>query len=101
MIGFVFLLLQQAAQPAAGWIDISPNPAEVRVGQSLQLRAAVFDPAGKPVPGAKVVWFGARFNGTVDSTGLVRGGFRGHLDIVALAVIPGSGRVTASMRVAR
>ena len=100
MIGFVFLLLQQAAQPAAGWIDISPNPAEVRVGQSLQLRAAVFDPAGKPVPDAKVVWFGARFNGTVDSTGLVRGGFRGHLDIVALAVIPGSGRVTASMRVA-
>ena len=100
MIGFVFLLLQQAAQPAAGRIDISPNPAEVRVGQSLQLRAAVFDPAGKPVPDAKVVWFGARFNGTVDSTGLVRGGFRGHLDIVAMAVIPGSGRVTASTRVA-
>ena len=100
MIAFVFLLLQQAAQPAAGRIDISPNPAEVRVGQSLQLRAAVFDPAGKPVPDAKVVWFGARFNGTVDSTGLVRGGFRGHLDIVAMAVIPGSGRVTASTRVA-
>ncbi len=98
-LGLLLLLLQQPAQPAAGRIDISPAPAEVRVGQSLQLRAAVFDAAGKPVPGAKVVWFGARFNGTVDSAGLVRGGFRGHLDIVAMTVIPGSGRVTATTRV--
>ena len=99
ILGYLLLLLQQPAQAAAGRIEITPNPAEVRVGQSLQLRAAVFDAAGNPVPGAKVVWFGARFNGTVDSAGLVRGGFRGTLDIVAMAVIPGSQRVTGTARV--
>lgn len=100
ILGYMLLLLQQPAQAAAGRIDVTPERPEVRVGQSLQLRAAVFDAAGKPVPGAKVIWFGARFNGTVDSTGLVRGGFRGHLDIVAMATIPGNQRVTATTRVA-
>ncbi len=100
VLGFILLLLQQPAQGAGGRIDVTPARPEVRVGQSLQLKAAVFDAAGKPVPAAKVIWFGARFNGTVDSTGLVRGGFRGHLDIVAMATIPGNQRVTTTTRVA-
>ena len=100
ILGYMLLLLQQPAQATAGRIEVTPERPEVRVGQSLQLRAAVFDAAGKPVPGAKVIWFGARFNGTVDSTGLVRGGFRGHLDIVAMATVPGSQRVTTTTRVA-
>lgn len=99
MIAALLLLLVQTPAQPAGRIDVTPNPAEVRVGQSLQLHAAVFDAAGKPVPSAKVIWFGARFNGTVDSTGLVRAGFRGHLDITAMAVIPGSARVSTTTRV--
>jgi hypothetical protein len=96
--GLLFALAFQ--QPAAeGRIDVTPAEPQVQVGGSIQLSARVLDASGAPVPGARVIWFGGGFNGKVDSTGLVRGGYRGAVDVVALATAPGMKRVTATVRV--
>jgi hypothetical protein len=96
--GTLFALLLQANAPAAR-IEIVPATPEVPVGGSLQLSAKVVDPNGAPIPGARVIWGGGGFNGRVDSTGLVRGGYRGAIDVVAVTVVPGYRRATATVRV--
>jgi hypothetical protein len=80
-------------------VDITPAEPVVVVGGSLQLAARVADSTGRPIPGARVIWAGGGFNGRVDSTGLVRGGYRGAVDVVALATAPGFRRTTANVRV--
>ena len=97
MIGLLLLLAQAQGTPGPR-IDITPAQPEVQVGQSLRLSAVVFDAAGAPIPGAHISWFGGGFNGSVDSTGLVRGGFRGYIQAIAMAT-PGGKRVTGSARV--
>jgi hypothetical protein len=92
------LLLQQAVTPAPR-VEIIPAQPEVQVGGSIQLSARVLDENGAPVPNARVLWFGGGFNGRVDSTGLVRGGYRGAIDAVALATAPGMKRITTAVRV--
>jgi hypothetical protein len=100
MIGIVLALIQPAGAPR---IEILPVQPEVQVGRSVQLSAKVFDSTGALVPGARISWFGnglnGGFNGRVDSTGLVRGGYRGTLEVVAMATAPGMKRLTASTRV--
>jgi len=88
----VLAVLQQAPATIAR-VQVEPERAELQVGQTLQMTARVLDANGAPVPNARVVWFGGG-DGAVDSTGLVRGGFRGYVRVVAMAFAPGSPRVT-------
>ena len=92
----VAMMQQQAPQIAR--VEISPAQAEIQVGQTVKLSAKVVDAAGNVVPNARVLWFGGG-DGSVDSTGVVRGGFRGYIQVVAMATAPGSKRITEEMRV--
>jgi hypothetical protein len=93
----VLVLLQQSGSPIAR-VEILPAQPELRIGETLQLQARVLDGSGAVVPGARVLWFGSG-EGSVDSTGLVRGGFRGTVQVVAMALAPGSRRVVGEARV--
>ena len=79
-----------AAQNVAR-IVVTPASHMVIAGDSLQLRAQLFDAAGKEVPNAKITFrpAGASFEGTVDSTGMVRSGATGTLPVAAIALVPG------------
>ena len=92
------LALLQQGGPQIARVEILPAQPEIRIGQTLQLTARALDASGTPVPGARVIWFG-NGEGSVDSTGLVRGGFRGAIQVVAMATAPGSRRVVGEARV--
>ena len=92
----LFALLQQTPAKIAR-IEISPARAEIQVGQTIQMSARVLDAAGAVIPNVRVIWFGGG-DGSVDTTGIVRGGFRGSVQVVAMAVGP-AGRHTEEVRV--
>jgi plastocyanin len=110
MLSHVLLLaaLQQAgaaAQGASSIAKVAIQPAEVaiQVGDTVRLIASAQDSAGRPLSEVAVRWFqsGGRFEGKVDSTGLVTGGSTGTLTVTALVAprqggSPGTGfaRVT-------
>ena len=73
-------------------VRIEPRGATLELADSVQLRAVVTDPAGRPVVGETVVWRTVPWAGgpplplTVDSTGLVRGGStEASFQVIALA----------------
>ncbi len=107
VLGLLMVLLQQQpatpTRPASGIsrVEITPAATEVQVGQALQLRARALDSTGVEVPGARFFW-NASGEGTVDSTGLVQGAFRGPLQVSVMATVRGkSGRLveTVDLRV--
>ncbi|MFN0177160.1 MAG: Ig-like domain-containing protein [Gemmatimonadales bacterium] len=88
----LFLLLQQAASPVAS-IQVRPGLIlTMAAGDTLVLSAVALDAAGRPVPNARIRFggVGARFEGEVDSMGVVRSGSTGTLPFVAIASVPGS-----------
>src|SRR5437660_5781802 len=90
----LFVALQQPAAPAPvpfpiAKVTVTPATAEIQVGQTVQLAGQAFDSAGKPVPGAVVHWFAGGTEGSVDSTGVVTGGYSGHVRVYAVGAIPG------------
>ncbi len=87
----VLAALQQAAptNPALS-VTITPAPAEVAVGDSVRLQAAVRDAQGATVSGARVRWFSSGNEGSVDSSGVVVGGYVGQVRVTAVASVPGS-----------
>jgi hypothetical protein len=90
-LALVLALLQQPATPAGfpiTQIEIIPATAAVEVGQKIQLAARALDAGGQPVAGAVVHWFVASTDGSVDSTGLVTGGYAGAVRVAALATLP-------------
>ena len=87
------LQVQAASAPSpVARVAVTPNPAVVRAGDTLRLMAQALDARGRPVAGATVRWFrsAGRFEGRVDSTGLVTAGAVGTLVIRAVATVPGS-----------
>src|SRR3989442_9738179 len=87
------LLLQQPAAPASfpvAKVEITPSVAEVEVGQRVQLSARAFDASGQPVRNATIEWFVASDVGSVDSTGLVSGGYAGVARVAAGGRNPGA-----------
>ena len=80
------LLLQQSA---VARVEISPANAEIQVGQSVRLNARALDAQGNPVPGIKINWFTGGGEGSVDSVGLVTGGYTGYVRVAAVAAVPG------------
>lgn len=96
--GLLMVAVMQQQTPQIARIEISPAQAEIQVGQTVKLSARVLDASGNVVPNARVMWFGGG-DGSVDTTGVVRGGFRGYIQVVAMAIAPGAKRVTQEIRV--
>jgi hypothetical protein len=74
------------AGPALGRVTIEPAEVAIQVGDTVRLRVTAVDSAGRRVRDVTVRWFhsGGRFEGKVDSTGLVTGGSTGTLTVSAL-----------------
>src|SRR3989441_238820 len=89
-VAALFALLQLPATPAGfpvARIEVTPATAEVEVGQKVQLAARALDTNGQPVKDAKIQWFVASDVGSVDSTGLVTGGYSGVVRVAAVATV--------------
>ena len=89
-------------QQGAPRLVITPAPQTVVSGDSIQLRAQLVDAAGKPVPNAKISFrpAGGFFEGSIDSTGLLRSGTVGTLPVAAIALVPGEKPIIQRFEVA-
>jgi hypothetical protein len=96
-------LLQQPVAPAAGQpgapapspiarIVVTPADPVVIAQDTLRLRAQALDASGRPVDGVllRFVAAGGRFEGEIDSTGLVRAGATGVMPVAVVATVPGT-----------
>ncbi len=95
-------LQQGAPQPAAAAaqapspiarLEVLPGTSlQMPAGDSIQLSAKAFDKDGAAVPDVSIRYFGAggRFEGTVDSTGMVRSGATGTLAVSVVARAAGT-----------
>lgn len=83
---------EQLAPSPVAQIVVTPAQPVVTAGDSLRLRAEARDAAGRPVAQAQVTFrsAGGRFEGTVDSTGLVISGSTGTVPVSVVALVPGS-----------
>ena len=77
---------------AVARINVTPSPARVVAGETLQLKAQAVDADGQPVTGVLIRFqqTAANFEGTVDSTGLVSAGAVSTIPIVVAAIVPGA-----------
>ncbi len=82
-------------------VNVTPSPARVVAGESLQLKAEPVDKDGKPVSGVLVVFQQQDFpfQGTVDSTGLVLAGSVSTIPVVVSAIQPGAKPVITRVEV--
>ena len=83
-------------------VEVTPPSAEVRVGDSLQLTARALGADGRVLPDARFQFFsGGGGEGGVSETGMVRAGFRGRMEVTAVASLAGSrnafGRATITI----
>jgi len=77
-------------QPIAR-VDVKPAEYALEVGDTVRLHAVAYDSSGRAMPEAVIRWFasGGRFEGGVDSTGLVSAGSTGTLNVAAVAGLAG------------
>ncbi len=78
-------------------VEITPAAAAIKVGDTIRLAAAAFDSSGARLDAVRLFWFmsGGRFEGQVDSLGLVTAGATGTLNVTAAALVAGqAGRPT-------
>ncbi len=92
------LAAQQPAVPPSSpvaRIIVSPAQLHVAAGDTLRLRAEARDAAGNVVPGVEFRFAaaGARFEGSIDVTGLVTSGSTGTLPGAVTALVPGTAPV--------
>ncbi len=99
LLSLVALAQQPAAPPVPmsvqspiARVAVEPVEAAVQVGDTVRLRAVAYDSAGKKLDAVRVRWFqtGGRFEGSIDTTGLVTGGSTGTLTF-SVAVSPAAG----------
>ena len=90
-----------SAQQTVARVVVTPNPANVVAGESLQLKAEAVDRDGKPVSGVRIRFqqSAAPFEGTVDSTGLVHAGAVSTIPVVVSASQAGARPVIAQLQV--
>ncbi|MEZ4411935.1 MAG: Ig-like domain-containing protein [Gemmatimonadales bacterium] len=98
----------QQAAPAAlasspiARLEVSPGTSlQMPAGDSLQLSVKALDADGQPVPDVSIRYFGAggRFEGTVDSTGMIRSGSTGTLAVSIVARVTGTKPVVERVEV--
>lgn len=103
VLGMLLVLAQQAAPAQAqtvARVEVTPAAAEIEVGGTVQLQARALDSAGRVVPGAQVQWFTGGGEGSVDqTTGLVRGGYPGTVQVTAVAGTPGANPAVGTVRI--
>jgi hypothetical protein len=98
-----FLQTPTAPPPPAKPAGLAPSPiaslqltpgtrVTMNAYDTLRLRASALDAAGKPVDGVtyKYVPAGGRFEGKVDSTGLIQSGSTGNLGVSVIATVAGT-----------
>jgi len=80
-----------AASPIAH-VTITPETRTMTAGDTLRFSAQAVDSSGSPVASALIrfVGSGGRFEGRVDSAGLVSAGSTGVLGVTAIASVPGT-----------
>ena len=101
MIALLLALQQPAAAATQNpspvtRLVIAPEHPVVTAGDTLRLTAQAFGADGQPVSGAHIRWFrsGGRFEGTIDTTGLVRAGN----DLVLVAELAAHRRLETTRR---
>ena len=111
VLAFAALQAQSAAQqqataqlPASPIAKLVVTPAKpVMIARdTLQLSAQALDASGRPVENVRYRYIGAgaaRFEGRVDSTGLVRSGSTGTIPVTVVALVPGTRPVTQVVEV--
>ena len=103
LLALALLFQTPAAPPPPAKPALAPSPIatlQVTPGtrvtmnayDTLRLRASALDAAGKPVDGVtyKYVPAGGRFEGKVDSTGLIQSGSTGNLGVSVIATVAGT-----------
>ena len=92
-IALLLALMQQPAAPAPASpiarVEVTPARSQIQIGQTVRLTGRALDSSGNPVAGARIAWFAGGGEGSVDSTGLVLGGYRGTVQVRAVASVPG------------
>ena len=82
------------ALPASPVADIIITPARgvVTPGDTIRFRAEPRDSAGQPVANVRIMFraAGGRFEGSVDTTGLVSAGATGTIPVAVIALVPGT-----------
>ncbi len=81
-----------AASPIAS-LQVSPGTrVTMTAGDTIRLRTVALDAAGKPVEGVTYRYMpaGGRFEGKVDTTGLIESGSTGALGVSVIASVPGT-----------
>ena len=74
-------------------IVVEPSGRTVTAGDTVRLRATALDSAGTPIADARIYFFAApssRFEGRVDTTGLLRAGSPGTLPMTVRALVTGA-----------
>ena len=91
LLAVAALQYPQSNQPPSPIADlvVTPAGAVMTPGDTVRFRAEARDSAGRPVPNARVRYY-MRFEGSVDSSGLVTAGSPGNLGLTAFAVVPGT-----------
>ena len=84
-------LTLSAQTPEVARIVVTPAKPVVTAGDTMRIRAQAVDGQGRAVPGVRILFQGqgARFEGEVDSLGLVTSGATGTLPVAVTAIIPG------------
>ncbi|HET9453618.1 MAG TPA: Ig-like domain-containing protein [Gemmatimonadaceae bacterium] len=103
----VFQQQTQTQQPAAppspvARLVVLPASRTMVAGDTLRLTARALDASGNPVSGALIRFqaAGGRFEGTVDSAGLVRSGSTGTIPVAVIALVPGTRPVVERVEIA-
>ena len=106
LLGALQVPTQQPASqlPASPIAKLVVTPAKpVMIAQdTLRLTAQALDASGKPVDNVRFRYIqssGARFEGRVDTTGLVRSGSTGTIPVTVVALVPGTRPVTEVVEV--
>jgi hypothetical protein len=81
---------------------VTPAKPTMIAQDTLRLTAQALDASGKPVDSVRFRFIqssGARFEGRVDTTGLVRSGSTGTIPVTVVALVPGTRPVTEVVEV--
>jgi len=81
---------------------VTPAKPTMTARDTLRLTAQALDASGKPVDNVRFRYIqssGARFEGRVDTTGLVRSGSTGTIPVTVVALVPGTRPVTEVVEV--
>ena len=101
LLSFCVSAALAAQTPPVARVTVTPSPARVVAGDSLRLTAQAVDKDGKPVSDVRIRFQQQDFpfQGTVDSTGLVRAGAVSTIPVIVSAIQAGAKPIIAKVQV--